>query len=318
MWLTWHYQARSRNLAKALNLPIYEYFVNDNLIQRHILSSLWTIKVLFTKRPDKIIIQCSFLLLLIVSFYKLLRRNKVVLIVDCHTKALRRKAPGMLNYVFWPLKKFSFKFADLSIISNSDLIKDIKELHNEFLILPDKIPAETVNSDFRYSSKYCVYISSFAIDEPFEEILQVSKLLENSVKIFWTGKYPDKVKNLKSLYTNIEFTGYVPFDDYYNLLGNADCILALTTEEECLQSGAYEALGLEIPMVVSDTKTLRNFFKDTAVYTKHSPDKIAESILKAINNSTSLKNKMKNLKTEKNIEFDNRLRKIFTLISDEK
>lgn len=318
MWLTWHYQARSRNLAKALNVPIYEYFVNDNLFQRHFLSSLWTIKVLFTKRPDKIIIQCSFLLLLIVSLYKIFRHNKVILIVDCHTKALRRKAPGILNYIFWPLKKFSFRFADMTIISNSDLIKDIKELHNEFLILPDKIPEEIVNSDFKQASKYCVYISSFAIDEPFEEILEVSKLLENSVKIFWTGKYPDQVKDLKPLYPNIEFTGYVPFDYYYNLLGNADCILALTTEEDCLQSGAYEALGLEIPMVVSDTKALRNFFKDTAIYTNHYPENIAESILKAINNSADLKSKMKDIKTEKNIEFDNRVRKILSLLDDGK
>jgi len=31
---------------------------------------------------------------------------------------------------------------------------------------------------------------------------------------------------------------FVLFDEYYNLIANADCLLVLTNEDDCLQSGA--------------------------------------------------------------------------------
>ena len=232
------------------------------------------------------------MLLLIVAFYKTFRFNKVILIADCHTKALRRKAPGVLNYVFWPLKKYSFRFVNLSIISNSGLLPDIKKLHNNFLILPDKIPDIKIKSDKPYPIKYCVNISSFSVDEPFDQILEVSEILKRTIKIFWTGKYPQKVHFIKEKYPNIEFTDYMSFDNYYNLIGNADCLIALTTEEDCLQSGAYEALCFEIPPIISDTKALRSYFQDAAIYTNHSPKNVAEAILKALDSSLNLKIEM--------------------------
>lgn len=316
MWLTWHYQARTRNIAQSLNVPVYEYFNNDNLLSRHFLSSLWTIKILFTKSPNKIIIQCSFMLLLIVTIYKILRFNKVILIVDCHTKALRRRAPGVLNYIFLPLKNLSFKFADLTIISNLGLVPDIKKLHNNFIILPDKIPEKKIKLDRPFPLKYCVYISSFSVDEPFDEILEVSDIMKEDIKIFWTGNYPQKVNNIKSRYPNIEFTGYISFDEYYNLIGNADCLLALTTEEDCLQSGAYEAISFEVPLVISDTKALRSFFQDAAIYTDHFPKKIAKAIMKAMDNSSNLKISMRELKKIRLQEFNSELSQISYLLKD--
>lgn len=314
MWLSWHYQARTRNIAQSLNVPVYEYFRNDNLLSRHLFSSLWTIKILFTMRPDKILIQYSFLLLLIIAIYKILRFNKVILIVDCHTKALRRKARGIFNLIFWPIKKFSFKSADLTIISNIGLVPDIKNLHKNFIILPDKIPEEKIKLDKSYPPKYCVYISSFSVDEPFDEILEVSEIMKKYIKIFWTGNYPQKVNTIRSMYTNIEFTGYISFDEYYNLIANADCLLALTTEEDCLQSGAYEAISFEVPLVISDTKALKSFFKDAAIYTDHSPKNIAQAIVEAMNNSLNLKNSMKELKKMRSEEFDSELQKIKNLL----
>lgn len=316
MWLTWHYQARTKNIAESLNVPVYEYFNNDNLLSRHFLSSLWTIKILLTKSPNKIIIQCSFMLLLIVAIYKIFRFNKVILIVDCHTKALRRKASGIFNLIFWPIKKFSFKFADLTIISNMGLVPDIKKLHNYFIILPDKIPDNKIKLDNPSPLKYCVYISSFSVDEPFDEILEVSEIMKEDIKIFWTGNYPRKVNNIKMKYPNIEFTGYISFDEYYNLIANANCLLALTTEEDCLQSGAYEAMSFEVPLVISDTKALRTFFQDAAIYTIHSPKQIAKAIIKAMTNSSNLKISMRELKKMRLQEFNLKLNQISYLLKE--
>jgi len=54
--------------------------------------------------------------------------------------------------------------------------------------------------------------------------------------------------------------------EYYNLISNADCLLALTYEDDCLQSGAYEAFGIEVSRVISESKALRDYFGESAIY----------------------------------------------------
>jgi hypothetical protein len=49
-----------------------------------------------------------------------------------------------------------------------------------------------------------------------------------------------------------------------------------------LQSGAYEALGVEVQMVISDSKALRDYFGESVIYTDHNPINIAKNILKVI------------------------------------
>jgi len=304
VWLTWHYQARSRNLAKIFNLKLYEYFRNKNLFERHLFSFFWAIKILFKVRPKIVFIQYSFLLLLIVAVYKKIRFKKVLLVVDCHTKALRRRATGVFASLFWRLKTWSFNAADLTIISNEGLIRDISELHNNFVILPDKISEERIEKLKSKKEKYCVYISSFQIDEPFEEVLKASELLKNKLKFYWTGKCPTKVKEVKNNFPNVKFTDYLSFPDYYNLIGNADCLLALTTEDDCLQSGAYEALNMEVPFVISNKKALQSYFQNAAIYTSHNPSDIAEAIENAISNRDIIKHNILKIKSLRNKEFD--------------
>ena len=51
IWITWHYSARSRNLADHLNIPLFELMIVKNSLARHVVSSLWTLKVLIVNRP---------------------------------------------------------------------------------------------------------------------------------------------------------------------------------------------------------------------------------------------------------------------------
>lgn len=313
IWVTWHYSARSRNLASFMEFDLNEKLIVDNVFARHFFSSFWTIWILLKKRPKIIIIQLSFLLLLICTLYKVFNFGKVTLVADCHTKALRRKARGVLNFIFWPIKRFSFKFVNLSIISNEEMKPDIIILHKNFVILPDKIPTITFEQR-RIEEKYCVYVSSFAVDEPFEEIIQVAKLLNPVIKFYWTGKIPKNIINNLVIPDNLVFTDYLSFKDYYNLLGNANCIIALTKEKGCLQSGAYEALSLEIPLVISDTSALRNYFQNSAIYTSHKPEDIYKSILAAFEMAEALKESCKKIKSIRNKEFEDNIQKIQHLI----
>ena len=316
VWITWHFATRSRNLAKYLDLELFEYFENDSLLKRHLYSSFWTLKVLIRNRPKVVFIQLSFLLLVIIAFYKMLMLGNVQIITDCHTKALRRKTKGKLGVIFWWVKKKTFSLVDLAIISNIGLKEEIEELNNNYIILPDKIPDESIDKRVsNYENKYCVYVSSFAVDEPFEEIFEVAKLLPEDLKLFWTGKKPENLKLPDSIPGNIEFTGYITFEEYFNLIGNASCIIGLTTEEDCLQSGAYEALNVEVPMVLTDSKALRSYFSDSAIYTNHDPKNIAVKILEAIDKSEELKTNILHVKELRNKEFQDKIAEIYNYIS---
>jgi hypothetical protein len=297
-------------LADELGLLMKEYFKNENKFQRHFLSSIWTLKILFVYRPQVIVIQYSFLLLILTAIYKLFRLRRIKLVVDCHTKALRRQAKGILNFIFWPIKIMSFKGADLTLISNEGLIPDIKKLHSNFIILPDKIPNYIFNLLPVKNEKYCVYVSSFAVDEPIKEILEVANILRNKIKLYWTGKFPPYVKDLVSEKNNVILTGYLKEDQYFSLIQNADCILAMTTEEDCLQSAAYEALAVEVPFVVSKTKALMKFFEDAAIFTTHTPVQIAKSIEYAIENKVEIIVRIKKVREAKENEFREKIREL--------
>lgn len=313
IWITWHHSARSRNLVSYLNLQIFELMIVKNTLIRHLVSSIWTIKILIMKRPTIIFIQLSFLLLLFCAIYKVIKFNNVVIVADCHTKALRRKAKGQLNKIFWPIKRLSFKFVNLSIISNEEMIPDIITLHPKYIIIPDKIPVirfeQLVNVE-----KYCVYVSSFAVDEPFEEIIKVAEYLNPKIKLYWTGKIPkNKIADIVTP-ANLVFTDYLSFNDYYNLLGNSSCVIALTKEKGCLQSGAYEALSLEVPLVISNTSALKNYFQNSAMYTSHDPEDIYKSILTAIEMNNETKDNCKKIKLVRNKEFEDSIQSIRQLV----
>jgi len=316
IWITWHYAVRSRNLAKELDLDIYELFVNKNIIARHLFSPIWTLWVLLKVKPDVVYIQLSFMLLNVVSLYKIFRFNKVTLIADCHTKALRRTVKGSLNKIFWPIKKAAFKKVDVSIVSNEGMIHDIEKLHNNYLILPDKIPSNKIDSNTGLNHPYYVYISSFAVDEPFDEIFEVARLIDKDITLYWTGRLPESIELPSDIPENLKFTGYTSFNEYYNLIGNADCVLAFTTEEDCLQSGAYEALDLNTPMILSDTLALRNFFGESATYTKIIPEEIVSTIKETMNNKEKIKTRMRDIRIQKDKKFNDLLKQLVSKVEE--
>jgi glycosyltransferase involved in cell wall biosynthesis len=303
-WITWNRSARSRTLARALNVALHEISIESNLLARHVLSPLLTIRLLIKERPRVVYLQYSFLLLIVVAIYKLVYLFRTVIVCDCHTKAIRRTAPGPLNWLFWPLKKLSFRFADVTIVSNTGMTDDIRRLHSNFYILPDKIPVISFDKPRTRNATYYVYISSFAVDEPVREIFEVAAALNPNEKIYWTGRIPHDFHIPADKPRNLIFTGYLNDADYHSLIGNADCLLALTTEENCLQCGAYEALAVNVPMILSDTYALRQYFGEAAIYTNHTPHNIVQSLHHAISNKTQLTEEMEGVATRRRAEFE--------------
>ena len=315
IWIAWHISQRSRNLAKELELPIFEKVIENNPLSRHLFSSLWTIFILLKKRPDKVYLQYSFLLLVVVASYKRLTPYPVHIICDCHTKALRRSVNGRIGKVFWWIKKKSFRSVSISIVSNIEMEPDIKKLTNSYCTLPDKIPDIKASTTGNTNETYCVFVCSYAVDEPLDDVIAAAKKLDGTIKIYCTGKIPDDLKHLRdNPYKNIFFTDYLTQEEYNNLISNADCILALTSEEGCLQCAGYEALSAEVPMVLSNTTALKTYFEDAAIYVNHSALDIEKGVGQAVNNRAELLSKMSRIKKIREHEYASALNNLINLI----
>ncbi len=307
VWISWHKVPRSQNIAKFLNVPLHEYYENDNILKRHFYSSFWTIRFLFNNKPDIIYLHYSYLLLFIVVVYKKIISKKTVIIADCHNKALRRKIGGLALVIYEKIKKYSFKNTDIAIITNKGLISDIEPYSKNFFILPDKIPDFDFNTVIKKNETYCVYISTFSVDEPLVEVIEAFNILGNKVNLYWTGNKNKAPIDKIDIPNNIKFTGYLEYTDYYKLISNADCLLLLTTENDCLQCGAYEGLNAGIPLVISENNASREYFGDSAVYVKIDEESIACVVLKAIENQEIMRINSKKIKELRKNEFKNHI-----------
>lgn len=317
IWITWHQQARSKNLAKLLGLRLYEKQIDNNFISRHVGSFLWTCKILIKERPKVVYIQLSFLLLIAVCLYKKIRNEDIYIVTDCHTKALRRsmRNDSLPNKFLRMIKLNCFKLVDLSIISNSEMIEDMEVLNENYIILPDKIPDMKdldilSNASDTNTTNYVVMVCSYAVDEPYLEMINAANYLPDDLTIYMTGKPPEEVKSIKYIPQNLQFTGYVSFEKYYRLIANAKCIVGLTTEKGCLQSCAYEGLAVKTPMVLSNTDALKNYFENSAIYTKHDAKSIAKSIKTAIRNKNELISVIRNVKSQRDKQFNKQISKL--------
>jgi glycosyltransferase involved in cell wall biosynthesis len=316
IWITWNDSQRSRNIAKDLGLPIFEKVFDRNPLSRHILSSLWTIYLLIKLKPRKVYLQYSFLLLVIVAIYKRLSFNPVCIICDCHTKALRRSIKGTLSSLFWWIKSKSFQSVALPIITNTEMLPDILRLSDRFFILPDKIPEIKINQESQQQETYCVFVCSYAIDEPLREVIEAAQLLQGTIKVYCTGRIPTKLNHLVNQpHKNIHFTGFLSTTAYNKLISFADCILALTSEEGCLQCAGYEALSVGAPLVVSDTTALKTYFHDSAIYVKHQARDISNGVCLALSNSPSMRLNTQQLKFLRTQEYRLAMQKLISTVA---
>lgn len=316
IWLTWNYSQRSRSISNDLGIPIWEYVNENSIRERHVISTLETFFIILKQRPSIIYIQYSYLLLIIVVLYKILSFKRVVVVCDCHTKALRRTLDNWLGGVFYSFKKVSFKLADISIVSNNLMLDDIKQFTNKYFILPDKIPNLITNKKNDHKFDYCVFASAYAVDEPLAELIQATEKLNGDVFVYCTGKIPKKLGYLSQQpYRNIYFTDYLDDEEYVNLIANAKCILALTTEEGCLQCAGYEALALNVPLVVSESQALRNYFDDSVIYVKNKADDISKGIRRAVAEEKKLKSRMADIRTVREQEYNAKLKELQSVIN---
>ena len=136
-------------------------------------------------------------------------------------------------------------------------------------------------------------------------MLDAVRLLEPGWTVSVTGNSRRlDVALRRSAAHNVRFTGFLPESEYEQLLRDADVVVDLTTRENCLVCGAYEAVAVEKPLITSDTRALRAHFRKGTLYSRHDSESLAAAMRSAAAHKARLVDEMKSLKVELAAEWE--------------
>ncbi|MBM9616843.1 glycosyltransferase [Desulfobulbus rhabdoformis] len=311
IWFTWEYQRRNKSLSKEVDAELFEIVTKKKYIARYIISSYNTVKIVRKEKPDILFCQnpsimLSFLCLFLRKIYKF----KVV--VDEHYAGLY-PLEGKFFILNSIAKYISIK-SDYVIVTTKKLCDEVKLWGGTPFILEDPIPLfdEPINDIVMPSTYNVLYICSWSKDEPFDEAINAFSEMK-FMNFYISGKYSNKIKT-KNICKNINLTGYVSEKEYISLLKNVDLVIVLTRREECLNCGAYEALSFEKPMILSNTKAIRDYFNNGVVYTDNDRDSIKKSLINAFDHQDVLKKDIAVLKKRLDDEWKFKKTKVLNTI----
>ncbi len=203
------------------------------------------------------------------------------LVVDAHNEGVRPfMRPG--RFVAWLTRRL-LKGADATIVTNPALEKDVTAAGGRALVLPDRMPEPELPAKAAAINKATLVavISTFLPDEPVAAIMAAAATLPE-VQFAFTGDVKRFRHKDIELPPNVRLTGYLADKAFWKLLAQADVICDLTLKPDCLVCGAYEALALAKPMVLSDNPATREIFGSAAVLTDNSAAGIACAVATAV------------------------------------
>lgn len=298
LWISWEKHRRSQSLAARLGVPLIEFESSKKRWLKHPLFVVKTLALLLRERPGLLFVQNpSVVLTLLAIFCKPFFQYR--LIVDAHNAGIYPFEKGHEKYSF--LFPFMHNKADVTIVTNK-LLADIVEKNNGTpVVLPDPLPEFPVFPDVKRDESHFIvtYICSYASDEPYKEVFKAAAMLPEDVKIVVTGDYSkltDEDVEL-ALKNSVVFTGFLSDDDYLKQLIASDCIMVLTEYNDCMVCGAYEAVSLEKPLILSDTPVLRWWFTQGVMFNDNTAFSIKESVLDVQSDCVGMGCKIKELKT---------------------
>lgn len=313
IWITWERQRRNRTLSSHLNAQLFELNDKGPRWKKHPKLLLRTLAILFNNQHKIVYAQNPSLLLAAASvfFSKLLR---FTIIIDEHNWGLFPL--GGNSWLLNGIARLVARHADVIIVSNESLAVMTKSWGANAVVLPDPLPVfDIARSDTKDGQIEITLVCTWADDEPYEAVFQAAHALPENVTIFITGRAPASAHE-KALPKNVVLTGFLSDEEYVQRLSQSDFVMVLTTMEDCLNCGAYEAVALGKPMILSDTACLRGYFRQGATYAQSTPASIAHAITEAVQNKNELDAEVSHLKDILSAEWEISFQKLKAVVAN--
>jgi glycosyltransferase involved in cell wall biosynthesis len=265
--LTWERHRRMNELSDWLGLPLRILESKHRGLRRYLSLGWTTLRILARERPTHVFIQNPSLVLatLVLLVRPLFGRYRVVM--DAHNEAVTP-----FSFTQWPipwLARRALRKADVTIVTNEALAKIVRAAGGRPLVLPDRLPTAPIAPKAVPLSEemQVMVVATYAADEPIADILEAARELGAGYRFAFTGN-PKKLPaaQRERAPANVRFTGFVPEHDYWQLMADSHVMLDLTLKPNCLVCGAYEALALQKPMVLTGNPASRDLFERVALF----------------------------------------------------
>lgn len=281
---------------------------------RYVAQTADTWRLLTSERPEIIFVQCPPVFApLLVALYA--RRNGARYVVDAHTGAfLSPKWRWSL-----PLLRTVTRGAVTTLVTN-EYLKSLVEgwgAHASILAFtPGQYPQGEPFPFGDNSGFHVVVVSMFEIDEPLEVVFNAARRLPD-VRFYITGNPKNAAAHLLAKKPhNCHLTGYLPYAQYIGLLRGSDAVMDLTTRNHTLLMGAFEAVSLGTPLIVSDWPILKTYFSKGTVWVPNTVEGICEGVRRAQQEQASLRQNIQVLRKELQAQWNhdfNRLKQIVAI-----
>lgn len=298
IWITWESQRRTIEMTRLLpDVKLFMLQINAPCFVRYPYLMLKTLRLLVRYRPRLLFAQNpSVVLSLSVVILRVLFRFRVI--VDAHNEGVK----PFYSHQNWLLPIYAWiqKMTDLTIVTNKQLALQVSSNGGNPFILQDPLPQVKSSARISLKGKHnIVFVCTFEKDEPYRDVVESARFLDSDIFIYVTGRYEKAPLDLiQKAPSNIVFSGFLQDQDYINLLNSCDAVMDLTLMEDCLVCGAYEAVALGKPIILSDTSALRDYFFIGTIYTENAPRAIAHAIYQAITKKATLEKQVSILKKE--------------------
>jgi glycosyltransferase involved in cell wall biosynthesis len=295
----WEFHGRSHGLAEQVGAEdVYVWRPGGNLVLRYLRQWRDTARLLRERRPAVVLVmQPPPVALLPVLAYA--RRSGAKIAGDLHTGAFND--PKWAWSTRWVLSRL--RRHGLVIVTNEALKRIAEQQGCQAVAVHDSLDETRLPADVEVfddaglatlpEGGYAVFPLAYAGDEPIAQIFAAAALLPQ-VPFALTGRAPQALQAQAP--ANVRFTGYVTNDDLARLIGRAGCVVGLTTREYTMQRSGYEALSLGVPLVVSGTRVLREYFADAAIFVENEAAAVAAAIEEALSRRAELAERMVRLR----------------------
>jgi glycosyltransferase involved in cell wall biosynthesis len=284
--LTWMDQRRTEELCAGLDLELVVLKTARRGLLRYLVLGARTVVLLARRRARVLLVQNPSLVLaaLAVVLRSVLGYH---LIVDAHNEAVEpyiNKQRWIRTLSHWVIRK-----SDLTIVSNRHLGDLVEVYGGRSFTLPDRVPTPPPGVRNALGGPFnVVLVATHARDEPVAEIFEAVR--GTDIQLYVTGNPRRLAPALAAIVPpNVHLTGFLPDAEYWALLRSADGIIDLTLMDDCLVSGAYEALAVGTPMLLSNNRASVELFGEAATFT----DNTAPDIRRALELLRSRHDKLK-------------------------
>ncbi len=319
VFIVWaRYHRRSDLLAQHLQALIHyvHYGQSGKLLLapvRYLIQAWQTWRVLRQDRPDVIFVQNPpIFCVLVASLYAHWYGAQYV--IDSHTGAfLSSKWRWSVG-----IHRLLSKGALATIVHNISQEKIVEEWGCRYLVIGFTPGIYPQGEDFALEGQFNVaVVSSFREDEPLDLVFEAAALLP-AVRFYVTGDSTRVARHLLSKRpSNCLLTGYLSYDQYIGLLRGVDAIMVLTSGDHTLLMGAFEAVSIGTPLIVSDWPILRDYFPLGTVHVPNTVEDICEGVCLAQRKQATLQQEILVLQKQLETEWVQKLAELQRLLREQ-